>query len=198
MRDVVTVAEHYTLELKTYCSGELFGVGSGVMWKSDLSLTAAHVAKSAKEHGCKLVVTNYHGDTAVAKVVQYYADKDVAVIQHPGLGVGVELKFSTDLWRGMPVFTVGYPNSPDHEPSGLTVTRGEVAAFNGWNGFTRHTAPTYFGCSGGPVFDLEGRLVGLMLGVYAFDPDEKDEYGPMLYEGWHFMRDSRELLKLVK
>ena len=135
--------------------------GSGVVIETNRILTNAH-----NLHGDEITVTFADGRTADAKVLGADPDGDLAVLDAPtetiapftwgdGSAAGV----------GSPVGALGNPNG--HGPR---VTFGFVSgtgrSFRGPRGrrvagAVEHTAPLMPGSSGGPVVDLEGRLLGI-------------------------------------
>ncbi len=136
--------------------------GSGVVLATDRILTNAH-----NLHGDELTVTFADGRSADATVLGIDADGDLAVLQAstegttplepaaeaPGVGIGT------------PVVALGNPNG-----QGARVTIGFVSgvdrSFRGPRGrrvagAVEHTAPLMPGSSGGPIVDLDGRLLGI-------------------------------------
>jgi serine protease Do len=135
--------------------------GSGVVIGENRILTNAH-----NLYGDEVTITFADGRTAEAKVLGVDGDGDVAVLEAPtekapALAVGEgELP-----GIGGPIVALGNPNG--HGPR---VTFGFVSgtgrSFRGPRGrrvagALEHTAPLMPGSSGGPVVDLEGRLLGI-------------------------------------
>ncbi len=134
--------------------------GSGVVIGENRILTNAH-----NLHGDEVTITFADGRNADAKVVGIDADGDLAVLEAPTEdAAGLEL--GTDApGIGGAVVALGNPNG--HGPR---VTFGFVSgtgrSFRGPRGrrvagAIEHTAPLMPGSSGGPVVDLEGRLLGI-------------------------------------
>lgn len=134
--------------------------GSGVVIAQDRILTNAH-----NIHGDEVTVTFGDGRTSAATVVGLDADGDLAVLEAQTAGAPT-LELGTDAPAiGTPVVALGNPNG--HGPR---VTFGFVSgtgrSFRGPRGrrvagAVEHTAPLMPGSSGGPVVDLEGRLLGI-------------------------------------
>ena len=134
--------------------------GSGVVIGENRILTNAH-----NLHGDDVTVTFADGRSTNATVAGVDADGDVAVLEAPTEGA-TALELGTDApGVGAPVVALGNPNG--HGPR---VTIGFVSgvgrSFRGPRGrrvadAIEHTAPLMPGSSGGPVVDLEGRLLGI-------------------------------------
>ncbi|HEU4863046.1 MAG TPA: S1C family serine protease [Candidatus Limnocylindria bacterium] len=134
--------------------------GSGVIIGENRVLTNAH-----NLHGDEVTVTFADGRTVDATVAGVDADGDLAVLDAPTDGAAA-LDLGTDApGVGAPVVALGNPNG--HGPR---VTFGFVSgtgrSFRGPRGrrvagAVEHTAPLMPGSSGGPVVDLDGRLLGI-------------------------------------
>jgi len=134
--------------------------GSGVVIGENRILTNAH-----NLHGDEVSITFADGRTADATVVGVDADGDLAVLEASTEGARA-LAIGTDApGVGGPVVALGNPNG--HGPR---VTFGFVSgtgrSFRGPRGrrvagAVEHTAPLMPGSSGGPVVDLDGRLLGI-------------------------------------
>lgn len=134
--------------------------GSGVIIGENRVLTNAH-----NLHGDEVTVTFADGRTADATVAGVDADGDLAVLDAPTDGA-TALDLGTDApGVGTPVVALGNPNG--HGPR---VTFGFVSgtgrSFRGPRGrrvagAVEHTAPLMPGSSGGPMVDLDGRLLGI-------------------------------------
>ena len=135
--------------------------GSGVVIGEDRVLTNAH-----NLHGDEIRVTFADGRTADATVAGVDTDGDLAVLNVPTQGArALELGTDAEAGIGTPVVALGNPNG-----NGPRVTLGFVSGvgreFRGPRGrrvagAIEHTAPLMPGSSGGPVVDLEGRLLGI-------------------------------------
>lgn len=135
--------------------------GSGVVIGENRILTNAH-----NLHGEELTVTFADGRSADATVVGVDADGDLAVLEASTDGAPALAFAEGDAPRvGGAVVALGNPNG--HGPR---VTFGFVSgtgrSFRGPRGrrvagAVEHTAPLMPGSSGGPVVDLDGRLLGI-------------------------------------
>ncbi len=142
--------------------GRGWGLGSGVVIGEGLVLTNAHNVQSEAPD-----VTFADGRTASGHLAGVDVDGDLAVIQVDTAGTA---PVAWEPERGTPtvgtvVFGLANPGG-----RGLRVTLGLVSAvgraFRGprgrrVTGTIEHTAPLVRGSSGGPIVDLDGRLLGL-------------------------------------
>lgn len=141
--------------------GQRWGVGSGISLGDGRILTNAHNVRREE-----LTVTLADGTATTGRVAGADVDKDIAVVTvedtPPALEWAADL---SDVGIGTPVFALSNPGG-----RGLRVTYGFVSgterSFRGPRGrriagSIEHTAPLLPGSSGGPIVDLEGRLLGL-------------------------------------
>lgn len=160
---------------KITISNNLFGQsyvgessGSGFILSEDgYILTNYHVI----EGGSNITVSFYDGTTKSAEVVGYDSDNDVAVLKtdaknlHPA-----ELGDSDDLSVGDTVLIIGNPLGK----LSYTLTSGVVSALNrkltddytAINMFQTDAAVNS-GNSGGPAFNMDGEVVGIVTSKYA-------------------------------
>jgi serine protease Do len=141
--------------------GRGWGRGSGVVIAPGQVLTVAHVLR-----GEEVAVTFSDGRVAEGRVAGADPDIDVAVVSvDTGDVAPVEWGSGDSLAPGAPVFALADPGG-----RGLRTTFGLVSStgrsFRGPRGrrvagSIEHTAPLPRGSSGGPLVDLEGRLLGL-------------------------------------
>lgn len=134
--------------------------GSGVVIGENRVLTNAH-----NLHGDEVTITFSDGRDAAASVLGIDADGDLAVVAvDTGSVAPIELAGGTPS-IGAPVVALGNPGG-----RGPRVTLGFVSgvdrSFRGPRGrrvagAVEHTAPMLPGSSGGPVVDLDGRMVGI-------------------------------------
>lgn len=134
------------------------GSGSGVIVSQDgLVLTAAHVASGVKK---KVTVVLEDGTRLKAETLGLVADKDAAMVQITEKGtypfVGIDRDSTTRL--GDWVFALGHSGGFDKE-RGSVVRLGRLV---------RVAASTFQsdcmligGDSGGPLFDLSGKMIGI-------------------------------------
>ena len=145
--------------------------GSGVIVSEDgLIVTNHHIVTGAVDDS--LVVTLYNGERTTARVVGSDAAADLAVLKVrmrrlPFLRIGR----AEDLRRGQRVISLGNGNALGRNGD-LAVTVGVIS------GVRRNVAPgsewcemdahIYPGCSGGPVCDMSGRVVGINVAINNF------------------------------
>lgn len=160
--------------------GQGWGLGSGVVIGDGLVLTNAH-----NIHGDEVAITFADGRTVAGHLAGVDVDGDLAVVRVETEGVSAVAWSPEDAAPavGRVVFGLANPGG-----RGLRVTLGLVSAvgraFQGprgrrVTGTIEHTAPLVRGSSGGPVVDLEGRLLGINTnrlgeGFYAAIPADDD------------------------
>jgi serine protease Do len=142
--------------------GRGWGVGSGVVVAAGRVLTNAHNLRHDE-----VTVTFADGRRETGRVAGADSDMDVAVIE-VDTGDVEPLEWAEDASEpaiGRPVLALGNPGG-----RGLRVTPGFVSSaarsFRGprgrrISGAIEHTAPLPRGSSGGPLVDLDGRLLGV-------------------------------------
>jgi serine protease Do len=142
--------------------GRGWGVGSGVVIGAGRVLTNAHNLRHDE-----VTVTFADGRRESGRVAGTDTDLDIAVIEVDTAGVE-PLEWSDDASEpaiGRAVLALGNPGG-----RGLRVTPGFVSSaarsFRGPRGrriagAVEHTAPLPRGSSGGPLVDLDGRLLGI-------------------------------------
>jgi S1-C subfamily serine protease len=144
------------------------GVGSGVVVdESGAILTAYHVVNGADT----VTVRFFDGSTTTGTVSQKQPDKDLAIVQVKGLPQGVDpAVLSGGVQQGDKVMAFGSPFGLDG-----SVSEGIVSALNrGFNieetgvtltGMIQFDAAVNPGNSGGPLVDMGGRVVGIVIGL---------------------------------
>jgi serine protease Do len=151
------------VETRTDCtislvSPELGASGSGVIVSADgLILTAAHVVEGSRE----MTVIFPNGSQAKAKVLGANYNRDAAMAQLVGEGPWpfAEVGDSAALEVGDFVVAMGHPKGydPTRRPPvrfGRIMNKGDL-------GFITTDCTLIGGDSGGPVFDLDGRVIGI-------------------------------------
>jgi len=142
--------------------GRGWGNGCGVVVAPGRILTSAHVLRGED------VAVTLAGETVHGRLAGFDPDLDVAVIAADTRGAPAitwSPAASSAVAVGTPVLALADPGG-----RGLRVTAGWVSStgrsFRGPRGrrvagLIEHTAPLPRGSSGGPLLDLEGRLLGL-------------------------------------
>lgn len=147
-----------TYQIKAHCEDGLHQ-GSGVALLSSKGevyyATANHVIGEPGE--CSL-----EAGGRPLELVDTDPAFDIAILRGEAAGYVRSIEAS-DVYLGMFVTTVGYPYQVTRGRTGLQVTSGEVSSI--WSDQYKISSPVYFGNSGGPVFDEEGNLVGLVVAL---------------------------------
>jgi serine protease Do len=155
---VEAVAAKVTPATVALLSGETESSGSGVVTSADgLILTAAHVVQGSKE----LMVVFPNGKQVRGKVLGANYSKDLAMvrIEDKGPWPFVERGVSRPLQAGDWVVAMGHsagfdPNRPPPVRFGRVISKGP-------GNFLTTDCTLIGGDSGGPLFDLEGRIVAI-------------------------------------
>lgn len=155
IKAVVRKVEPATVSLASNSTGAW---GSGVVVSNDgLILTAAHVVEGAK----RVTVIFPNGDEAPGKVLGANRTKDVGMVQitKPGKYAYAELGDSDALKVTDQVIAMGHAGGFD--PLRTPPVRfGRVVSKN-ISGFVTTDCTLIGGDSGGPLFDMEGGVVGI-------------------------------------
>ena len=153
LQDAVRTAAPSVVEVRAG-----FGQGSGVIVEPQgLIITNYHVVQGQT----RVEVKTASGASLPAEVVSTDEFQDLAVLRPAGdAGPGIQLvdASSGPPEIGAPVFAIGSPFGLQN-----TVTAGVVSAFrdDGGRPVIQFDAPVNPGNSGGGLFDLEGRLLGI-------------------------------------
>lgn len=137
-------------------SGTGFVVGEGRL------LTNHHVVE-----GCaRIAARNAAGRRVAARVVAADAQRDLALLSVArDLGPALTFRDGPPIRRGESVVTYGFPLSGVLS-SGPTLTTGDVSALAGLRDNPLHlqiSAPVQPGNSGGPLFDAQGHVMGVVV-----------------------------------
>ncbi|TMC48433.1 MAG: MarP family serine protease [Chloroflexi bacterium] len=153
------------------------GVEAGSSWPlgSDYVVTNAHVVAG----GQAVSVQAPDGHTYDATVVLFDPNVDVAVLRVPGIGLHALPRTSIDPPRGVTGAVVGYPGGGSEQVVPAAVRGTEQAQgrnIYGDNLVTRDievlSAQVIPGNSGGPVVDLQGRVIGMVFAASTVDPNQ--------------------------
>jgi serine protease Do len=151
---------------RTFASS--MGLGSGVLIREDLILTAAHVVGNAD----KIMVQFYDGEALEATTLRISRIADVALIQlknppsHPHIAV---IGNSDEVRIGDDVFVVGAPLGLPYSLS-RGVISGKQVEYNLSNDgksleFFQTDAAINTGNSGGPMFNYRGEVIGIVSSI---------------------------------
>ena len=150
------------------------GTGTGFIINHDGTLiTNAHViatsvnqatGKISREHRTEIMIRLANGNRIPAKVIAFNPDKDIAMLRitrtNPFGWPTVTIGNSNTLQEGQDIVVMGYPLG---QP--FTVTKGIVSGLghrgNGFIKFQQHDAAVNPGNSGGPLFNMQGEVVGI-------------------------------------
>jgi putative serine protease PepD len=159
-------------------AGSAGSLGSGFIVSGDgYVLTNDHVVGGAN---AAITVTFSDGRTAPARVIGTESESDVAVLKIDQTGLpAVEFADSESVQVGDPVIAVGAPLALSN-----TVTYGIVSALDrpvvaGESGSPRYYAAIQTdaavnqGNSGGPLFDLAGRAIGINSVIKSLSSDQQ-------------------------
>jgi S1-C subfamily serine protease len=142
--------------------GTLASSGSGFVAAPGRLLTNNHVVE-----GClRLVARNAAGEDAAAPVLATDTRRDLAVLAvRDGFGPPLPFRDGPVVERGEGVVTYGFPLS-ELLSSGPTLTTGNVSALSGLRDNPREfeiSAPVQPGNSGGPLLDMDGNVIGIVV-----------------------------------
>jgi S1-C subfamily serine protease len=142
--------------------GRASASGTGFMVGEGRLLTNHHVVE-----GCaRLSARNAAGQRVAAQVLATDPRRDLALLAVPaGFGPVLIFRDSPAVRRGETVVTYGFPLSGVLS-SGPTLTTGDISALAGLRDNPLHfqiSAPVQPGNSGGPLFDAQGHVVGVVV-----------------------------------
>lgn len=160
-KKVTTIVSEATPATVSLLSQKMGSSGSGVIVSKDgLILTAAHVTEGSRE----MTVIFPDGREARAKVLgaNFYRDAAMAQLIGEGPWPYVEIGDAKDLKTGDLVVAMGHPKGydPTRRPPvrfGRIMTRETGTS----GGFFTTDCTVIAGDSGGPLFDLNGKVVGI-------------------------------------
>jgi S1-C subfamily serine protease len=135
--------------------------GSGFFITSNgYVVTNAHVVKGASQ-----VEIRTRESILPATVIKLDEANDLALLKVDGTFTALPIGASRLVKLGTNVATLGYPN-PDIQGASPKLARGEVASLFGVKDDVRHfqiSVPVQPGNSGGPLFDMKGNVVGVIV-----------------------------------
>ena len=143
------------------------GLGSGFIMSSDgYIITNNHVVRKAEE----IEVILEGGKKYTAKIVGTDPVTDLALLKIDPEGTlpAVEIGDSSTLAIGDWVFAIGNPFGLGHTvTAGIVSAKGRALGIGRYDNFIQTDAAINPGNSGGPLFDYEGRVVGVNTAVMA-------------------------------
>lgn len=181
------------------------GYGTGVIIRStkDKSyvVTAYHVVKNEwpKALACKVYVipqkSVHDGDKLPTKLIARSKKKDVAYLS-VDKDLGLTTKLETAPYLGMPVYAVGYTSLPTiGSQKKMSISEGVLATvgLSSKKGkIHRVTSQIYFGNSGGGIWSVDGKLVGIAVMLVGLPAS-----GWIPYEGSYYIKPASELYEVA-
>jgi hypothetical protein len=140
-------------------NGQPLGLGSGVVIAPATVITNCHVAQAGAVLQVKAADASYPATVALADSAHDLCRLDVPDLKAAAVSIGS----IQDLRTGQKVVALGAPKGLD-----LTISEGIVSSLRKVDDGTliQTTAPVSPGSSGGGLFDLHGRLVGIVTFQY--------------------------------
>ncbi|MFP4477813.1 MAG: S1C family serine protease [Candidatus Izemoplasmatales bacterium] len=178
--DVVDIANKTVVGVESYFDNTGDSIGSGVIYKYDevedlyYIITNQHVV----EGGNNYLIRFEDETTVVADLLDFDEEADIALLSFSGSGLtGLEvavLGSSSDLDKGEIVLAAGHPRGFNFYNS---ITLGVVTGIDRFISgesitYIQHDAAINSGNSGGPIFDLDGEVVGINVLKYASEEIE--------------------------
>jgi hypothetical protein len=130
-------------------------------------ITVAHAVPRASENGIaeyRASTMSRHRPKTRVEVVTRDDDLDLAILQFPDVQDWKPLEFvdrSANVPEDARLYTLGFPLTSD-----LASAEGLLSSHFGIGGRWQTTLPLNYGNSGGPVFDIAGRIVGVAVGGF--------------------------------
>jgi S1-C subfamily serine protease len=148
--------------------------GSGFVYAPHRVLTNAHVVAGARQVQLEMA----DGNDIPATVVLYDPDRDIAVLDVPGLSAPA-LRFArTDAKTGEPTLVVGYPENGPYTVRSARIRAKQNAAGTDIYGRDSVTRSIYSvrgvvrsGNSGGPLLGYDGSVYGVVFATASDSPD---------------------------
>jgi S1-C subfamily serine protease len=163
-QDVESVAVAAKSSVAVILAEEEDGIvsGTGFMAAGRLILTAEHVVANSR----RIVVKFPNYPVVDAELLGADSDNDVAVLSIPELPVRpLPLGDISQVREGQRVIVVGFPRVDVLGAETATVTEGIVSTIR--PGLIQMQAPVSPGSSGGPVLNLNGEVIGIVLGTLS-------------------------------
>jgi serine protease Do len=184
-------------------SARAMGSGSGVIVSADgIILTAAHVvdATGGRDDSPEVAIVLTDGREVKGKVLGRDRNRDAAMVQILGGGdwPHAELALADSVEQGEWCLAMGHPGGFD-SMGGAPVRVGRLW-LNNDKAFYRSDCTVSGGDSGGPLFDLEGRVIGIHSNISMDVAENRHVPIRVFHEGWDRLKkgetwgDARNLL----
>jgi S1-C subfamily serine protease len=178
-------------------AGAVLSTGTGFF----VSATGHVLTNNHVVEGCAAVAISRDGQRRIPlRVIHRDADVDLALLQAdqpdtPFIAISTEDR--TPPRAGDRVLTIGFPIR--NRLGVINVTEGTISAASGPDGDAsrlQHTAPTQSGSSGGPILDMEGLAVGVVVSRLGQGGDDDQQaqnvnFGVSLEALRSFLKDAR-------
>ena len=148
---------------------ETQSLGAGIIVSADgYVVTNAHVA----EGGQKITVTTYDDEAYEAELIGMDAKTDIALLKvmHPQDFEPATFADSEDIRVGNTVFAVGNPFGLGNSVSSGIISAKERDIEKGpYDNFIQTDAAINQGNSGGPLFNMDGKIIGMNTAIFSTD-----------------------------
>lgn len=148
---------------------ETQSLGAGIIVSADgYVVTNAHVA----DGGQKITVTTYDDEAYEAELIGMDAKTDIALLKviHPQGFEPATFADSDDIRVGNAVFAVGNPFGLGNSVSSGIVSAKERDIEKGpYDNFIQTDAAINQGNSGGPLFNMSGKIIGMNTAIFSTD-----------------------------
>ncbi|QWC00435.1 trypsin-like peptidase domain-containing protein [Mycoplasmatota bacterium] len=178
--DVVDLANDSVVGIETYAGSYGVSLGSGVIYKYNQSIDFYYVITNyhVVEGGNNFKIRFEDESTVDADLLTYDEEADIALLSFFGLGVSglrvAPLGSSGFLDKGDIILAAGNPRGFNFYNSiTLGIVAGKDRSVDGESiTYIQHDAAINSGNSGGPIFNLEGEVVGINVLKYASEEIE--------------------------
>ena len=147
--------------------GRMDELGSGALIRSDLILTCNHVIREYKK-GASLQVSFKDGLVRDAKIIKKDAELDLAVLKIDPVIIPAVRPASRPAVKGDQIRICGFPHGESYDE-----THGKMVGYRSANRrggqeffLVNHTSTS--GMSGGPAFNADGDLTGILFGSLRY------------------------------
>jgi serine protease Do len=205
---VVALSNKSVFGITTYKGLTPVSLGSGVVYRFDESTNTYYIITNEHviDEGDNFKIVFSDNSRVTATLIGFDVVADIAILTFSGVGLDKEilvspLADSSKVLKGSPVLAVGNPRGYDFYGA---VTLGVVSGLDRnvdgdyFVNYIQHDASINSGNSGGPIYNLNGEVVGINVSKYAASDIEgmgfaipinlvktiiaKIESGTMLYE----------------